>query len=321
MKNVVIIGGGTGTSTLLEGLKKYPVNLSVIVTTSDDGGSSGILRNELGVLPPGDIRQCLVALSSNKKLASIFAHRITSGEQKGHAIGNLILANLEKELGSATKAIELVSSFLNVKGVVIPVTLKPTFLSAILENGDVIIGEHNIDEVNSKYQIPNIKSLHLKPEIKANPSAIEAIRQANVIVFGPGDLYTSTLPNLLVKGIKEAINKSKAKKVLVTNIMSKNGQTNGFKVSNFVREIEKYLNGKITYVLANTKMPDKEVLNLYKKEKAEFIEFDQQNISTKVITGNFISKVVFKKNKADKLNRSMLRHSSTKLAKIIVNLK
>lgn len=319
-KNIVIIGGGTGTSTLLEGFKKYPVNLSVIVTTSDDGGSSGILRKELGVLPPGDIRQCLVALSSNKKLASIFAHRIATGEQKGHAIGNLILANLEKELGSATKAIELVSSFLSVQGSVIPVTLKPTFLSAILENGQVIEGEHNIDQPSKNLE-SRIKNIELKLNLKANPKAIEVIRQAGVIVFGPGDLYTSTLPNLLAKGIKEAINASLAKKVLVTNIMTKNGQTNGFKVSNFVRETEKYLNGKISYVLANTKVPEKDAINLYKKERSEVVELDTQNVLTKVIAGNFISKTVFKKSKADNLNRSHLRHDSNKLAKIIVNLK
>ncbi len=319
MHNIVIIGGGTGTSTLLEGLKKYPVNLSVIVTTSDDGGSSGILRRELGVLPPGDVRQCLVALSANKKLASIFAHRITSGEQKGHTIGNLILANLEKELGSAEKAIDLVSNFLHVNGSVIPVTLNPTILSATLENGKVIEGEHNIDEPlgDIRYKIEDIR---LKPGIQANPKALEAISQADVIVFGPGDLHTSTLPNLLVKGVKEAINTSRAKKVLVTNIMIKNGQTNGFKVSDFVNELERYLEGRITYVLANNTKPEARIQKLYKKEKAEFVELDSKNINAKIISGNLSSKVVFTKSKGDILNRSIIRHNAKKLARIIYEL-
>lgn len=318
-KNIVIIGGGTGTSTLLKGLKKYSVNLSVIVSTADDGGSSGILRKKLGVLPPGDIRQCLVALAQNEKFAQILAHRITSGKQKGHTVGNLIIASLEKETGSPEKAIELAASFLETKGQVIPVTLKPTNLSVKLENGKIIRGEHKIDEPRKNLE-SRILNLELKPRITANPKAVQAIKEADLIVFGPGDLYTSTIPNLLVKGVSEALNKSKATKVLVSNIMTKNGQTNGFTHQDFVRELEKYSHGKINVLVANTKKPTTSVLNLYKKEKAEFIEPNVKNISVKVVLGNFLSQNIFVKSKEDKLKRSLVRHDSKKLAKIIYNL-
>ncbi len=317
MKNIVVIGGGTGTSTLLKGLKKYDAGLSVIVSTSDDGGSTGKLREKFGVLPPGDIRQCIVALSQNPKAAENLNFRFVKGPFKGHALGNLILANLEKCYG-INKSVTILSKALNVKGRVLPVTLVPTTLSAILENGKVINGEHNIDEPKKNLE-SRIKNLVLKPNASANPKAIAAIKSANVIIFGPGDLYTSTIPNLLVKGMKECLNKSSAKKILITNIMTKLGQTDGYKVSDFLKILERYLGGKVDIVLVNNKKPNSEVLKRYAKEKAEMVKADllPNEKSIKVITANLISNKIVSKILGDKLNRSLLRHDPEKLAKII----
>ncbi len=322
MKNIVIIGGGTGTFTLLSGLRKYPSNNTVIVSSADDGGSTGILRKELGVMPPGDIRQCLVGLSyTQEEMKQLFNFRFDAGSLKGHSVGNIIIAALEKITGNVDDAINLASKMLNVRGQVLPVTLKPTFLSAVLENGKKILGEHNIDQPNVKLQIPNIKSLRLKPNGPANPKAITAIQSADVIIFGPGDLFTSTIPNLLVKGVAEALNKSKAKKVLISNIMTKHGQTDGFKASDFVRELEKYLGGKIDVVLENNKKPSPEVLKKYAAEKALFVEPDlKDGKDLKIFTGDLTSKDIVKKTSGDKLKRSFLRHDSDKLAKLIWEL-
>lgn len=322
MKNIVIIGGGTGTFTLLSGLRKFPSNSSVIVSSADDGGSTGILRKDLGVFPPGDLRQCLVGLSNAEQpLKDLFSYRFDSGDLKGHNVGNIILAALEKITGSVENSVDLASKILNVRGQVLPVSLKPTILSAVLENGKIIRGEHNIDEPNGNLKF-KIKNLKLEPtSIKANPKAIEVLKRADVIVFGPGDLYTSILPNILVKGVAEAINKSKAKKVLVTNIMTKYGQTDGFKSSDFVVELEKYLKGKIDIVLQNNQKPKNSILKKYASEKSEFINPDLKSGSgLTVISANLLSDVKIKQSSSDKLKRSFLRHDCDKTAKIIWEL-
>ena len=322
MKNIVIIGGGTGTFTLLSGLRKYPSNNTVIVSSADDGGSTGILRKELGVMPPGDIRQCLVGLSyTQKEFQQLFNFRFPTGSLAGHTVGNIIIAALEKVTGSIDEAINLSAKMLNVRGTVLPVTLKPTLLLAVLENGKTLVGEHNIDQQNIKLQISNIKSLKLKPNGPANPKALAAVKSADAIIFGPGDLFTSTILNLLVKGVAEAINKSSAKKILITNIMSKFGQTDGFKASDFVKVLEQYLKGKIDIALVNNKKPAGTILQKYSKEKAKFIGPDAKNLkSLKVVQENLISNSTIKKQTGDKLKRSFLRHDSDKLAKLIWGL-
>jgi uncharacterized cofD-like protein len=327
MKNIVIIGGGTGTFTLLSGLRKYPSNNSVIVSSADDGGSTGILRKDLGVFPPGDIRQCLVGLSyTQTEMRELFNFRFNKGGLAGHTAGNIILAALEKITGNTETAIEIASKMLNVRGQVLPASLTPTTLSAILQNGKKIIGEHFIDDPFSakatKGRQSPIKKLILS-SARANPNAIKALQQADVIIFGPGDLFTSVLPNILVKGVARAINKSKAKKVLVTNIMTKFGQTDGFKASDFVKVLESYLKGKINYVVANNKKPNVEILKKYAGEKAKFVEADIAGLSkTKVeaVSLDLLSTNIVKKTAGDKLKRSILRHDPEKLAKIIWEL-
>lgn len=319
MKKIVIIGGGTGTYTLLSGLKKYPVDLSVIVSTADDGGSTGKLRKELGVMPPGDIRQCLLGLSSaDEETKGLFAYRFSEGSLKGHVAGNIIIAAMEKLTGSIELSVEVLAKILEAKGKVLPVTLKPTTLSAILENGKTIRGEHNIDERKTDLSF-KIKDLKLSPA-PANPKALKAILSADAIVFGPGDLYTSILPNLLVKGVAEAIKKSRAKKIFITNIMTKQGQSDGFSAGDFIKEFQKYLYGKIDVALVNKQKPANKWINAYKRERGFFVDPTVQVPNVKVVEANLISEFVFKRASSDKLKRSFLRHDSRKLAAIIWKL-
>jgi uncharacterized cofD-like protein len=320
MKNIVIIGGGTGTFTLLSGLRKFPSNNSVIVSSADDGGSTGVLRKELGVFPPGDIRQCLVGLSyTEKEMTDLFSYRFDQGSLSGHTVGNIILAALEKTTGSIESAINIAGKMLNIRGQVLPVTLEPTILSAVLENGETLEGEHNIDEP-ARANGSQIKSLILNPSLEANPKAIQALREADAIVFGPGDLFTSVLPNILVNGVKEAIGQSSAKKILVTNIMTKYGQTDGFKASGFAKVLAEYLGSKIDVAIVNNKKPKAEWLEKYKEEKAEFVEPDTSEIEksgAKVVAADLVSSYEFQRTSGDILLRSFLRHDAEKTAKII----
>lgn len=326
MKNIVIIGGGTGTFTLLSGLRKFPTNNSVIVSSADDGGSTGRLRRDLGVFPPGDLRQCLVGLSyTEEPFKQLFNYRFDRGELSGHTVGNIILAALEKLTGSVDAALALASKILNVRGSVVPVTLKPTVLTAVLANGREIVGEHDIDQprTNGKRQAVGIKQLKLKPRgTRANLKAIHVLKSAEIIVFGPGDLYTSILPNLLVTGVKEAIDAAKAKKVLVVNLMTRPGQTDGFTPSDFVRELNRHLGRKkLDAAIINTKRPNKEALRKYEKTGAEFIKPVVSGISgIQIIKAGLLAQQVFKTVRGDGLPRSFLRHDADKLAKIIYKL-
>ncbi|MDE2311701.1 MAG: YvcK family protein [Patescibacteria group bacterium] len=323
MKKVVIIGGGTGTFTLLKGLKKYPLKLSVIVSSADDGGSTGRLRREWGVFPPGDIRQCLVGLSAaNPRVLEAFSYRFSQGKLAGHVAGNILIAALEKIIGGITPAIEILSKWLKVSGEVIPATVRPTTLVAKFENGRVVIGEHNIDEPK-KNPRSRIKKLVLRPASRANPRALAAVASADAIVFGPGDLYTSILPSLLPGGLTGAINKSPAKKIMVTNIMTKPGQTDGFTAADFVSELKKYLGAKIDVAALNSQRPDSRSVKQYRRASAEPVLADANKLASfgvKVVSKPIISKLKIKKSAGDILQRSLVRHDSQKLAKIIWEL-
>jgi len=273
-KNIVVIGGGTGTFMVLSALKNYPVNLSAIVTMADDGGSSGVLRDEYGVLPPGDIRRVLVALSrSDKVLRDLFGYRFKSGSLSGHSFGNIFLSTLEKTTGSFSMAVKKAHEVLDVRGAVIPVTLSKTRLFAELENGEIIKGETNINIPKHDPRL-KIKKVSLMPPVKANPDAVKAIKEADFIIIGPGDLYTSIVPNLLVEGIPETIRKSKAKKAYIVNLMTKYGETNGFDAGDFIGVIERYLGKNVlNYFIINNKEPARELLEFYKKkDKSRFVE-------------------------------------------------
>ncbi|MDO8269326.1 MAG: YvcK family protein [Candidatus Levybacteria bacterium] len=306
MKKVVVIGGGTGVFTVLTGLKDYPFELCAIVSMADDGGSTGLLREEFGTLPAGDIRRALIALSdSNKKvLSELFNFRF--GEEtslKGHSMGNLLLTALEKITGDFGSAIAEAGDVLNIKGEVIPVTLTRTKLFATLSNGKVVEGETNIDIPKHDGTI-SIKNIFLKPNAKANPKALEAIKKADAIILGPGDVYTSILPNLVVEGIVSALKNTKAKIIYNVNIMTKFGETNGFLASDFVEKMEEYL-GKniIDCVTVNTEKPTGEIVKRYEKENVEFVKNDLKD--SNIIAADFLREGMF------------LRHDPEKLAKVL----
>jgi uncharacterized cofD-like protein len=343
-KKIVVIGGGTGTYTVLSGLKKYAVDpvrnspsqpfgrasageisngveLSAIVTMADDGGSTGILRHELGVLPPGDVRQCLVALSeAPEMLRDLFLYRFPDGTLAGHNFGNLFLSAMEKVTGHFEDAVLTAGKILNIKGRVIPVSIEPMVLMAEYENGQVLTGEYNIGTA----RMGKIKKMVLEREVRATASAINAILGADLVIFSPGDLYTSLIPNFLVSGITEALRRTPAKVAYVVNLMTKRGETDGFGAYDFISELEKYLGPNvIDCIFINTGIPTREMLELYKEEDEHMVSHDVEKFSGKnyrVISGDFISQIVFEKNAIDKLKRSLLRHDSEKLAKTFLGL-
>lgn len=320
--NVVTIGGGTGSYASLMGLKKYPIKLTAIVNMIDDGGSSGRLRDELGVLPPGDVRQCLVALSeSSRLLRELFSYRFEEGGLKGHSFGNIFLSTLEKQTGSMKKAIAEIGKILNIKGNVVPVTFsKETKLCVDLTDGKTIVGETHIDEVEGKKKRAEIKKAYLKPAAVLNEDAKDAIEHADYIVIGPGDLFTSVLPNILVKGVPLAIKNSKAKKIYVMNLMTKYGQTTKFKASDHINALEKYLgNNVLDFVLVNSKKPKKQVLSWY-REYEEYPVQDDLDGKYKIIRKDLLKDVVIEQNPSDARRRSIIRHDSKKLASEVMNL-
>ncbi len=310
---IVVIGGGTGIFAVLTGIKGYFKNISAVISMADDGGSTGILREDFGILPPGDIRRALIALSKtdNKILSKLFNYRFLEGKGfKGHSFGNLILTALERITGSFEKAIDEASRILSVEGKVIPVTLNKTNLFAELENGEIIKGESNIDVPKHNGNL-KIKKVWLKPKVNINPKAKKEILTSDLVIIGPGDLYTSIIPNLLVNGMKSALQKTKAKIIYFVNVMTKFGETNNFKASDFLKEIEKYIGGNIIdYIVANNKTPNKKRLLKYEKEKASLVVLDDYFFKNK-------PKLI----KADLIRESgFVRHDPEKILKIIKKL-
>lgn len=325
-KKILVIGGGTGTYTVLSGLKKYPVELSVIVTMMDSGGSNRVIRDEFGLLPTSDIRQCMVALASNhssEMLRQLFTYRYNQGTGiSGMTFGNLFMAALTDIYGSQEEAIRKTCEILDVKGNILPVTFDNVHLVARYDNGEQVLGEHFIDEPGEGNGKRKIIELELIPKAKANRRAIKAIKEADLIVFGPGDLYASVICNLIVDGVAGAIRKSKAQKVYILNLMTKYGQTDGYRASEHLRDLNKYLGEKtIDAVLVNTnwKFP-KGIMARYKQEKAYPIKDDLTAKDAKVVRGNFVSGKIYNQAKSDKLKRSLIRHDPEKVAKKLVSL-
>jgi uncharacterized cofD-like protein len=310
MKKVVVIGGGTGSFTVLRGLKERPYDISAIVSMFDSGGSSGVLRDEHGVLPPGDVRRCLVALSEGEQertLRELFNYRFKKGGSlKGHTFGNILITALTEILGDEGKAINKAGDLLNIKGKVLPVSLEQAHLCAELEDGSVVRGETNIDIPKHDGNL-KIAKVYLDPEVVANKEAVETILEADLIVIGPGDLYTSIIPNILSGGVGMAIKESKADKVFVLNLFTKWGETNEYKASDFAKEALQYIGiPKFDYIIYNsTEMPS-ELVKKYENEKKKVIEVDD----LKDYTFNEIGEDVYSA-------ANLLRHDSKKLARII----
>lgn len=276
-KKVVVIGGGTGLSVLLKGLKKYTSRLTAVVTVSDDGGSSGRLRTELGILPPGDIRNCLVALAETEvMMEKIFQYRFENGNSlQGHSLGNLLLAAMTEITGDFVSAIREISKVLAVRGEVIPVTLENVHLGAIMNDNEIIYGETAIRDSKK-----GIKDLFLVPQkCQPVPETIKAIENADAIVIGPGSLYTSIIPNLLVNGVSEAIAGSSACKIYISNIMTEKGETDNYTTTDHVKAINTYAGRPvIDYVLANSGIIDEFRKNRYREENAVPVRTNQDEI-------------------------------------------
>jgi len=318
MKKITVLGGGTGTFVVLSGLKKYEVDLAVIVTMMDSGGSTGRLRDQLGVLPPGDVRQCLVALSEASLLwRKLFLYRFEKGDLKGHNFGNIFLSALEKISKNYNEVLEAASYILRCKGEVIPVTFKKTNLLAVYSDGKIIKGEGEVDEHRDTTHF--IVKLSLSPKATANPRAIQRIKASDFVILGPGDLYTSIIPTLLPIGVKQALKSSKAKFVYILNLMTKKGQTHHLTAKGHVNELEKYLGREIDYIIVNKGKISKEILEWYKKH-GEYEVKDDLGDENNVIRTDLIYKRKVKKSKADVLQRSILRHDSRKLAKLLITL-
>lgn len=319
---IVTIGGGTGHFALLSGLKKSRVELTAVVTMADDGGSTGVLRDELGVLPPGDLRQCLVALSEADELVrELFTHRFAKGSLKGHSFGNLFISALEQVSGSIERAVEGAADVLKIRGEVLPVTLDKTKLLVTLNDGTVLKGEHAVSESKKLFK-QGIKSMRLSPSAQLNPKVALAIRQADLIVFGPGNLYSSLVPNLLVPGLADALRSAHAHTVFVMNLMNKRGHSDDFGCMRYIEELEKFAGGRfIDIVLYNTGTLSTNLLERYKKQ-ADPVQcvIDKERKGTCFIGADLISKSVPKTLRGDLLKRTLIRHDPDKLARALYEL-
>ena len=309
---IVVIGGGTGLSTMLRGLKLYTNNITAIVTVGDDGGGSGKLRADLGMLPPGDIRNCILALADTEPIMEdLLQYRFTEGTLKGQSFGNLFLAAMDGISDNFEAAVQKMSSVLAVTGKVLPVTLDDMKLFAELENGNIVEGESIIPDEVIK-QKSKIKNLKIEPE-KAKPllDALMAISEADAIVMGPGSLYTSIIPNLLVEDIAECINKSDAIKIYISNVMTQPGETDDFTVSDHIKTLMKY-SGKnsVEYVIANNGTIPKDIEERYLSEGSKLVELDYDNIKdlgVKVVETDLV-----------KITKGYVKHDSEYLAQVLM---
>lgn len=323
--NIVVIGGGTGSFTLLSALKHYTRHITALVNMADNGGSTGQLRDELGVLPAGDVRQCLVALSESPRTRDLFNYRFEEGTFAGHAFGNIFMAALEKMTGNFAEAVEEASRVLNIIGRVEPVTLDEVTLVMTKGNGEVTRGEFQIGHMD--FGTNKRPDISLEPTPKLNPRAAEAIQHADLVVIAPGNLYGSLAPALVVPGMREALNATHAKKVYVANLVTKPGQTDNFTVSDFVDEVERFAQCQLDYVLYNTAKPDRALLDKYAKEGELPVEYDTENLKKqhfKAKGGEFLSKefVATNTGKADPIaaTRTFIRHDADAVARALMKL-
>lgn len=319
-KKVTVFGGGTGSYITLSGLKPYKIDLASIVTMMDSGGSTGRLRDQLGVLPPGDFRQCLVAMSEAPVLwRKLFLYRFSKGDFKGHNFGNILLSALEKVTSNYQDVVGAANYILKIKGSVIPVTFNRVHLYAQYQSGKIIKSEANIEK-NLKIS-DLIDCVYLKPRAKANPIAIKRILLSDYLIFGPGDLFTSIIPTLLVSGIKESIIRSKTKIVFIMNLMTKLGQTTSFTAMDHITTLEKYLSRKIDVVVINNGKISKNVIKWYLAHKEIPVLDNTLGIyKKKVVYYNLIDNSKYIKQRSDRLDRSLIRHDQNKLGKLLSNI-
>lgn len=327
-KRIVTIGGGTGSFTLLSGLKKYPVKLSAIVSMADDGGSTGVLRDELGVLPPGDVRQCLVALSqSSEEMRRLMNYRFSEGGLSGHSFGNLLLSALEKIHGSFSAGVDEAMKILNVSGEVIPVTNHDAKLRLKLCDGTVLEGEDAIN--HSDIQRSGAEKMWYESRVGANKKALDRVASADAVIIGPGNHYCSILPNFAIASFARAVRESRAKVMYVANLTNKKGHTAGWTLKEYVVSLEQYIGkGRVNFVIANTKRPKKELIEKYERVEGKDLlvscerEKSDADRAYKLALARVISDAVPTMQKGDAIAslRAFIRHDSDRLAKAIMLL-
>ncbi|MCJ1668738.1 YvcK family protein [Staphylococcus sp. NRL 19/737] len=309
---IVLIGGGTGLSVLARGLREYPIDITAIVTVADDGGSTGKIRNEMDIPAPGDIRNVIAALSDAEPiLEELFQYRFEEHQIEGHSLGNLLLAaltNIKNDFGHAVKEL---SKILNIKGKVIPSTNTNVMLNAILEDGEVVRGESKIPQKNKK-----IERVYLEPSnVEPMEEAIDALEEADLIVLGPGSLYTSVISNLCVKGMSDAILSSKAPKLYISNIMTQLGETNQYDVLDHIEAIHDHAGKQfIDYVICSDEKYDEQILRHYKNRNAQPVVMNEDDLTKNNI------KIITSTNLVEVYDDYLVRHNTKVLAKLIYDL-
>lgn len=316
-KEIVCFGGGNAIPKLiLAPLKKQPLRITSVTSMVDNGGSTGQLRRDFNVLPPGDIRRHLLALSEapewKKELFKFrFGHEKFPGGHQGHSFANVFIAGLEYTLGEFPKALEILHQFLEVKGKCLPATIQQTHIVARLENGETAFGEDEIDVPKNHDPHLKIKEVFLKPPVEVYSPVVKAIKEADLAVIGPGDLYSSVIPCLLPQGIKQAFAQSSVTKVYICNALNKLGETNGFSVSDFREEIEEYLGSELDYVIYNNFIPDEKRIQKYQETHPELL--GMVTSSSDLTDSKFIAKNIL-------LEEGSLEYDPQKITKILLSL-
>lgn len=319
-KKIVVLGGGTGSFITLSGLKKYPYDLSAIVTMMDDGGSTGKLRDQLGVLPPGDLRQCLIALSEAPDIwRKLFNYRFETGDLEGHSFGNILLSALEKVTDSYDEVVDEAHRIMAVQGKVIPVTHDKSRIHVEYNSGRIIEGEKFLDEKSADGN--RIKKISLVPSATLNPKVIDAISEADFIIVGPGDLYSSIISISLVKGFKEVLKSSKAKIIFVVNLMTKSSQTPNYSSQDHIDDFSKYFGKQPNFVITNSEKIPNEVVEYYKNESNDIV-VSGNLLKVKEIRKPILSPFlnIGKTTLDQPFAHSVIRHDVDKVAKAIVEV-
>ncbi|MPW26358.1 uridine diphosphate-N-acetylglucosamine-binding protein YvcK [Alkalibaculum sp. M08DMB] len=314
---VVIIGGGTGVSVLLRGIKEYTEEITAIITVADDGGGSGVLREDLGMLPPGDIRSCILALADDESIMqNLLNYRFEEGRLRGQSFGNLFIAAMNAISDNFVEAIKNVSDVMAVKGTVLPVTTEDITLTAELVNGQIVNGESYIAKSVQEMK-SNIKKMRINPcTVKALPYCLDAIEQADIIILGPGSLYTSIIPNLLVENIEIALHNSKGKKFYISNVMTQPGETQGYDLFDHIEAIENHLaNGSkvVDYIIANSGIVERKYLKQYQLEGSDMVRINLSKFREgyyKFILDDFVE-----------VKNGYIRHNAKKIIETILNVK
>lgn len=322
MKKIVTVGGGTGSYTVLSGLKYFPdIDITALVSMADDGGSTGVLRDELGVLPPGDVRQCLIALSEHDDvLRKVMAYRFSEGSLAGHTFGNIFLAALEKVSGNFVQGVEIASEILKVKGRVLPVTDNKAELVVTLRDGQKLFGENSLN--HASVQEKGVAHIGFKGDVKLNDKAKEALLEADYIVIGPGNYFCSLVPCLVTSGFVDALQKTKAKIIFPINLTNKLGHTMHWTVTEYVAHLEGFLKKDIDYVLINSEFPSEEQVEFYEIEEGDGVLVLDDYEGNNAVRLPLLSHVIIKQDPNDAIasTRSFIRHSRRLLAKAVMDI-